>query len=84
MKFVQISIVALGFLFGVIITLVLTSIDIEQMKEEQEILQQENIQLKIEAESSKEAQHQAEQDYLQSESLLIEQMKINKEIITKK
>jgi len=84
MKFVQISIVALGFLFGVIITLVLTSIDIEQMKEEQEILHQENIQLKIEAESSKEAQHQAEQDYLQSESLLIEQMKINKEIITKK
>jgi len=35
MKFQQILIVALGFLFGVIITLVLTSIDIEQMKEEQ-------------------------------------------------
>jgi len=82
MRFEKFLITFLGFLLGVLITLVLTSINIEQMKDEQEILQQENVQLKIEAEQSKEAQHQAEQDFLQSESLLIEQMKINKEILT--
>ena len=82
MKFEKFLIAFLSFLLGVLITLVFTSIDIEKTKDKQELLQQENARLKIEVEQSKENQHQAEQDFLQSESLLIEQMKINKEILT--